>query len=132
MNDIIAHLTRQAVFSRATFGPGARTNGVLDHMEKEIAEVRKELNKPHPNGLIDEKSNLEGVAKEQVDLVILALDGLIRSIWAIYPTAIADNIAAIAWSMVIAKQAKNELRDWPDWRTADPNKAIEHVRGTHD
>lgn len=41
MSDIIAHLTRQAVFSRATFGPGPRTKGVLDHMEKEIAEVRK-------------------------------------------------------------------------------------------
>jgi len=26
----------------------------------------------------------------------------------------------------------NELRDWPDWRTAAPGKAIEHVRGTHD
>lgn len=27
-----------------------------------------------------------------------------------------------------AKQAKNEARDWPDWRTRDPDKAIEHVK----
>ena len=130
MKDIIAHLTRQAVFSRATFGPGPRTEAVLDHIEKEIIEVRKELSTNYDGETDYDKYGR--VAKEQVDLVILALDGLIRSIWAIYPTAIADDIAAIAWSMVIAKQAKNELRDWPDWRTADPNKAIEHVRGTHD
>ena len=29
---------------------------------------------------------------------------------------------------IVAKQTKNELRKWPDWRTADPNKAIEHDR----
>ena len=29
---------------------------------------------------------------------------------------------------VVAKQVRNEGRLWPDWRTADPNKAIEHVR----
>ncbi|MGH6882853.1 MAG: dATP/dGTP pyrophosphohydrolase domain-containing protein [Hypericibacter sp.] len=29
---------------------------------------------------------------------------------------------------VVAKQAVNEQRSWPDWRTADPDKAIEHVR----
>ena len=35
----------------------------------------------------------------------------------------ADTIAAIK-----AKQERNEGRQWPDWRTADPDKAIEHVR----
>lgn len=29
-----------------------------------------------------------------------------------------------------AKQTKNEGRTWPDWRTAEPGKAIEHVRET--
>ena len=126
MSDIIAHLTRQAVFSRGTFGPGPRTNGVLDHMEKEIAEVRKELN------FVLSDSDLSGVAKEQVDLVILALDGLIRSVWAMYPVQDSEFVAKESWAMITEKQAKNELRDWPDWRTADPNKAIEHVRGKHD
>jgi hypothetical protein len=27
-----------------------------------------------------------------------------------------------------AKQTKNENREWPDWRTAAPGKAIEHIR----
>lgn len=26
------------------------------------------------------------------------------------------------------KQRRNEARTWPDWRGADPDKAIEHVR----
>ena len=25
-----------------------------------------------------------------------------------------------------------QIIEWPDWRTADPTKAIEHVRGTDD
>ena len=29
-----------------------------------------------------------------------------------------------------AKQARNEARTWPDWRTASPDKAIEHDRST--
>lgn len=77
-------------------------------------------------------SDLIGVAKEQVDLVILALDGLIRSIWALYPDCNVETVAYEVWSMIVEKQGKNEIRDWPDWRTADPNKAIEHVRGKHD
>lgn len=32
---------------------------------------------------------------------------------------------------IVAKQTKNEGRVWPDWRTADPNAAIEHDR-SHD
>ena len=50
--------------------------------------------------------------------MILALDGAWRS------GATPEQIDA-AWQ---AKQAKNEARQWPDWRTSDPNKAIEHVR----
>lgn len=34
-----------------------------------------------------------------------------------------EIVAALA-----AKQARNEARVWSDWRTADPNKAIEHDR----
>ena len=32
---------------------------------------------------------------------------------------------------LVAKQTKNECRVWPDWRTADPSKPIEHDR-SHD
>lgn len=100
--DLIKHLHRQRDFSLRTFGPGDRLGGVLDHITKEIEEVRES----------------GGDLAEWVDVIILALDGAWRS--GAHP---ADIVAAIE-----AKQAKNEARTWPDWRTAEPGKAIEHVR----
>jgi hypothetical protein len=100
--DIIAHLERQRAFSRRTFGPGQRTAGVLDHIRKELREIEAQ-----PNDL-----------EEWVDLILLAMDGAWRS--GHEPAEIAAGIEA--------KQTKNEARNWPDWRTADPGKAIEHVR----
>lgn len=98
----VEHLARQAAWSERTFGPGLRTDGVLDHIAKESNEVRAD-----PTDL-----------KEWVDIVILALDGAWRT--GATPQEIIDAIKA--------KQARNEARTWPDWRTADPGKAIEHVR----
>lgn len=100
--DMIAHLRRQMDFSMRTFGPGRRVEGVLDHIEKEIVEVR----------------NSGGDLSEWVDLVILSMDGAWRS--GATPEQVVEAIRA--------KQSKNEARIWPDWRTADPDKAIEHVR----
>lgn len=37
--DLVQHLRRQIAFSLATFGPGDRTEGVVDHITKELAEV---------------------------------------------------------------------------------------------
>jgi hypothetical protein len=51
-------------------------------------------------------------------VMMLAIDGAWRT------GAAPDQIIAA----LEAKQAKNEARAWPDWRTADPDKAIEHVR----
>ncbi|WP_425330533.1 dATP/dGTP pyrophosphohydrolase domain-containing protein [Mycobacteroides abscessus] len=48
----------------------------------------------------------------------MAFDGAWRAGWE--PQQILDAI--------VAKQSRNEQREWPDWRTADPEKAIEHVR----
>jgi hypothetical protein len=104
MFDLIAHIYRQRAFSRATFGPGARTQGVCDHIRKELAEIEAE-----PHDLM-----------EWVDVIMLAIDGAWRAGHS------PDSIAAAIWT----KQTKNENRDWPDWRTADPNKAIEHVRAS--
>lgn len=117
MTDFEQHLIRQMVFSRATFGPGERMEGVLDHMAKEIEEVRR----------------ANGDSSEWVDLVILALDGLTRRLWAIsnYEKS-ADEIASDAVRIIVGKQGRNERRNWPDWRTAPEDRAIEHVRGTHD
>ncbi|MGV0595661.1 dATP/dGTP pyrophosphohydrolase domain-containing protein [Mycolicibacterium porcinum] len=98
-----AHIARQAAFSARTFGPGTRTAGVLDHITKELDEIRKA-----PTDL-----------SEWADVIILAFDGAWR-------TGAADQDIIDA---IIAKQEKNESRDWPDWRGQDPDKAIEHNRG---
>jgi hypothetical protein len=100
--DLVTHLERQRLFSRYTFGPGARTAGVIDHIRKELEEIEAD-----PSDIA-----------EWVDVIILAFDGAWRAGW-----EPADIVAAI-----VAKQAKNESRVWPDWRTADPDKAIEHDR----
>lgn len=101
--DLVAHLHRQRTFSERTFGPGNRTAGVLDHIRKELIEIEA---KP------DDVS-------EWVDVILLALDGAWRAGFS--PEQIAHAIAA--------KQAKNEARQWPNWRTAEPGKAIEHIKG---
>lgn len=100
--DLIAHLYRQRAFSIKTFGPGRRTKGVIDHIRKELVEIEAK-----PDDL-----------EEWIDLVILAFDGACRAGF------LPGEIAAA----LVNKQTKNEHRDWPDWRTTDPNKAIEHVR----
>lgn len=114
--DLQKHLVRQMVFSRATFGPGARTKGVIDHIRKELVEVEES----------------DGAAAEWNDVAILALDGLTRSVWAANPQSTADEIASIVCRGLVGKQGKNELRNWPDWRSAPLDRAIEHVRGVHD
>lgn len=124
MVDLQAHLIRQMVFSKATYGPGHRTKGVINHIEKEIEEIKESISFPNPGNL---------PALEWVDMVILSFDGLTRHIWANSNYQMrADEVATLAINMIVSKQGKNELRDWPDWRTVDPNKAIEHVRGKND
>jgi len=100
--DLAAHLKRQMEWSERTFGPGARSQAVIDHIRKELKEVEAD------------PSDLE----EWIDVAALAFNGALRS---------GASPAEVVGTLV-AKQAKCEARDWPDWRTADPNKAIEHVR----
>ena len=99
--DLVGHLHRQIAFSARTFGPGERTAGVVDHITKELYEV------------LD-----GGELEEWVDVIILALDGA----WRCGHTP--EQITAA----IVAKQTKNEGRTLPDWRTAEPGKAIEHIR----
>lgn len=110
--NLIEHLIRQIKFSKKSFGPGDRMNGVLDHISKEIKEVR----------------DSEGDPSEWVDLLILSMDGMWRSISKEYPNLTDAGIALALISYLEDKQSKNEKRSWPDWRESDPNKAIEHVR----
>ena len=100
--NLIEHLHRQRAWSLETFGPGYCHSRVIDHLRKEINEV--------------EAAPLD--LTEWVDVVLLALDGAWRAGYS--PIQIAAAIEA--------KQARNEMRQWPDWRTADADKAIEHVK----
>lgn len=100
--DFLAHLQRQRDWSGETFGPGARTAGVIDHIRKELREIEAD----------------PADVSEWIDVVILGLDGAWRAGY--QPQDIIDALAA--------KQAKNEERDWPDWRTQPPDRAIEHVK----
>lgn len=124
VTDFEAHLTRQIAWSRATFGPSTRTEGVLDHITKEIAEVRAA--DPEPKYGHDPSPR----AEEWVDIVILALDGLTRQLLEDMRMegATAGDAAEVAVDLIVHKQSKNEMRDWPDWRTMSEDKAIEHVR----
>lgn len=99
---LVEHLEHQRAWSIQTFGPEQRVAGVLDHIRKELKEIEAD-----PSDV-----------SEWVDVLILAFDGAWRAGWE--PREIVQAIQD--------KQAKNEARSWPDWRTADPNKAIEHDR----
>jgi len=102
MFDLEKHLERQRVFSLKTFGPYTRSAGVIDHIRKELLEIEAD-----PSDL-----------SEWIDVVILALDGALR----------AGYDPGEIVSALVAKQAKNEARKWPDWRTLPSDKAIEHDR----
>lgn len=86
----VDHLTRQMLWSERTFGPGPRTAGVTDHIRKELREIEAA-----PDDL-----------GEWVDVIILAFDGAWRC--GADPQQIIDAVKV--------KQAKNEAREWPDWR----------------
>ncbi|AVK03898.1 hypothetical protein AO903_30460 [Pseudomonas aeruginosa] len=96
------HLERQRRLSKRTFGPGSRAAGVIDHIRKELRELEE----------------APGDLAEWIDVVVLALDGAWRT--GATPAQIIDAL--------LAKQAKNEARSWPDWRTVPSDKAIEHNR----
>lgn len=98
-------LMRQMAWSFDTFGPprGDQPNaGVIDHIRKEIEEVAAE-----PFDL-----------SEWVDIIILAFDGALR----------AGHLPGDIIAGYHEKQSINMTRNWPDWRTAEPGKAIEHIR----
>lgn len=95
-------LRKQKAFSERAFGPGDRAQGISDHIRKELAEIAA-----NPGDLM-----------EWIDVAMLAFDGAWRS------GHTPEEIEAA----YRAKLAKNEARTWPDWRTVDPTKAIEHDR----
>jgi len=116
--DLQQHLKRQIAFSRATYGPPTTTKGVINHIRKELIEVEEAA----ASTGIASKSEMN----EWADVVILALDGMWRSMemTGLRPDGVPDFLVG----MIEEKQLKNELREWPDYRTADPDKAIEHIK----
>ena len=106
--DLVAHLNDQKGWSRETFGPGPRVEGILDHMEKEMREIRSN------------PKNLE----EWIDMAMLAFDGAWRSLGDDPDKKEIAKIAETFW----LKLEKNKNREWPDWRESDPDKAIEHSK----
>jgi hypothetical protein len=173
--NLTEHLHRQKCFSLSAFGPGPRTTGVVDHIRKELAEIRavegkdlmewidvvilgcdgamragftpEEISSDLTHGLVPLGflNVLSGsVADTQdIDLVhdieanlddVVVCDGTELQPWtSIVSIALLSAMKEgfspeeiiTAW---VAKQEINEKRNWPDWRTVDPNKAIEHVR----
>ncbi|QUN53155.1 dATP/dGTP pyrophosphohydrolase domain-containing protein [Burkholderia cenocepacia] len=99
--DMHAFLRRQRAFSARTFGPGRLTARVCDHIRKELTEVEAA-----PDDL-----------REWIDVILLGLDGAWRT------GATPEQITAA----LSAKMTTNEGRTWPDWRTADPDRAMEHL-----
>lgn len=98
----LVHLIRQQQrWSEETFGPGPRTEGVLDHILDELEEI-----KDAPDDVT-----------EWIDVVILGLDGAWRAGYTAEEIVEALN----------AKYEKNFSRKWPDWRTAPVDKRIEHI-----
>lgn len=111
--DLEQHLLRQMAFSHAAFGPGRSTKRVVAHIRKELDEVLES----------------DGSPEEWVDVVILALDGLTRSL-AFHGGRERDPhyAASRACSHLMRKQSTNESRTWPDWRTVGEDEPIEHDR----
>jgi hypothetical protein len=95
-------IARLNLWSVQTFGPGPRTAAILDHLGKELAEIAAE-----PQSV-----------EEWVDAAMLALDGAVRS--GVSP----DEVVAT----LVTKLRVNQSRSWPDWRTAESDRAIEHNR----
>jgi len=144
MSDHFDFLARQCAWGRMAFGPGERRAGVLAHIEEEINEV--ESAKTH-----DDR------AGEWADIVLLAQDGLLRSVREYlrehyrilgldqepklvkdgvivvrYGEPTSDFIAQCALSVLTTKRDKNELREWGDWRQDSESRATKHKEGVHD
>ena len=94
-------VSKQRAFSKATFGPGSRLEGVISHIERELKEIRKTPQDP----------------AEWADLILLALDGAWRQ--GVGAHALADAVEF--------KIHENESRRWPDWRNFKASEAVEHI-----
>lgn len=99
---LVDFINQQKAFSSQTYGPGTRTEGVLQHIRKELNEIEVD-----PFDL-----------EEWIDVLLLTFDATWRHGYT------AEQVV----STLLAKLEKNINRTWPDWRSVPEGQAIEHVR----
>lgn len=90
-------------WANETFGPGLRTKGIAEHITKELAEIQQDP--------LD--------YKEWIDVIILAINGAMRTVGG-NPQVVIDGL--------INKLDVIKKRSWPDWRIVGEDRAIEHIR----
>ena len=102
--DIIELLQAQFDWQTATFGPATSDSvlGVIDHLEEEIEEVKKE-----PKDL-----------EEWIDIIILATGGANRAGYS--PQEIME--------MWVYKNAKNKARKWPPLSEQTKGKKVNAIK----
>lgn len=111
--DLRQWLINQIAWSRKTFGPGQRVEGICKHIEKELKEIRKAPN--------DES--------ERIDVAILAFDSAWRSIgYGPGGEHLSDKIIAdTVVRALMSKSVENMfVRKWPEPGPED--KPSEHIR----
>lgn len=97
---ILDYLRKHITWSRTTFGLGHKTNSILAHIEKELAEIKRE-----PLDL-----------EEWIDVIILGFDGAWRA-------------GYTPEQIIFALQHKQSINVNRLWQIPDsPDAPIEHVR----
>jgi len=99
-------------WQKKTFGPHNKSIGIVDYIRKELVEIEE-----NPNDL-----------EEWIDLMFLSFGGAADTVKYHHPKLSTEEIVSVVLSAFKFKLKKNKARNWPDWRTAEPGKAIEHIK----
>jgi dATP/dGTP pyrophosphohydrolase len=94
---------RQEAFSNETFGPSSFC-GPIASLKHLITEAGEALKAP-------------GDVVEYADCLLLVFDAARRAGF-----SIAELFDAALYKIEV-----NKLREWPDWRTADPTEPVQHT-----
>ena len=136
-----AFAIHQKLWSRKTFGPSDVRGplGALDHLAKAIVggdgggtysqfgsptksdgEATEAYRAAERFVDLPTPANRDALATELADCIFLVFDAAWRA---------GISLTELRTAMT-KKLIKNQSRPWPDWRTMDPNGAIEHDRTT--
>jgi hypothetical protein len=100
--DITNFIDALGRWSKETFGPDYHPARIIEHIRKELIELEQD-----PDD-----------CAEWIDVIFLALDGARRS---------GHDANWIVMTMD-EKHDENQSRKWPDWKTQNLDKPIEHIR----